>query len=196
MKYNKKYNKYLLSLLLIISIIVKTLNIDPIINLICLFMSCFVISYRCFNNIEESIKYAVFLVVIFELVKKLLKTNHQVFAEHLENKVVKTPTDDKEDRADAADVDDAAKADEIAEVTANKNELNELEKHLLDLDGGDEKQAKNISIDDMSPAHAQRELYRLIDTTNLLKKTMTEMTPVLNEGKKIMKSIESLNMLK
>ena len=201
MKYNKKYNKYVLSLLLFISIIVKTLNIDPIINLICLFISCFVISYRCFNNIEESMKYAVFLVVIFELVKKLLKTNQQVFAEHLENKTVKKTTEDEAvEAAEAAEAAKAAKAadkaDETEKVVENKKELNELEKHLLNLEGKDEEQAKNISVDDMSPAHAQRELYRLIDTTNLLKKTMTEMTPVLNEGKKIMKSIESLNMLK
>ena len=47
----------------------------------------------------------------------------------------------------------------------------------------------------MSPAQAQRELYKLIDTTNLLKQTMTEMTPIINEGKKIMKSIDSLNLL-
>ena len=47
----------------------------------------------------------------------------------------------------------------------------------------------------MSPAQAQRELYRLIDTTSLLKKTMSEMNPVINEGKKIMKSIEALKLI-
>ena len=104
--------------------------------------------------------------------------------------------EEAEEAEEAAEALEEDKAVEAEKKGVNKKELNELEKHLLDLEGEDEKQAKNISIDDMSPAHAQRELYRLIDTTNLLKKTMTEMTPVLNEGKKIMKSIESLNMLK
>ena len=78
--------KIALSVLLVVAIIVKTLNIDPIINIIALFSTCFVISYNCFNKVEESIKYAVFLVVIFELLKVLLSVNRFTFAEHLENK--------------------------------------------------------------------------------------------------------------
>ena len=214
-----RYNKISLSFLLIISIIVKTLNIDPIINLICLFTSCFVISYNCFNNVEDSIKYAVFLVIIFELLKILLNTNRYVFSEHLENGGDEPTGDDKtdddktdddktdddktdddktdDDKTDDDKTDDDKTSDKqtVHNNTNYGNEIKKLEEHLLNLDGKDEKQDKNTPIDDMSPAQAQRELYRLIDTTNLLKKTMTEMTPVLNEGKKIMKSIEALNML-
>jgi hypothetical protein len=196
-----------LSALLIMSIIVKTLNIDPIINIIALFSSCFVISYNCFHKVEESIKYAVFLVVIFELLKVLLNVNRFTFAEHLENKNKnKNEDSDTDDTADTADTDDTDDSDN--EKTNNvkdenketkkadfKDELKELEDHLIGLSGKDEKHDKKVPIDDMSPAQAQRELYRLVDTTNLLKKTMTEMAPVINEGKKIMKSMESLNML-
>ena len=91
--------KVALSLLLVIAIIVKALNIDPIINIIALFLSCFVISYNCFNKVEESIKYAIFLVIIFELLKVLLSVNKYTFAEHLENEnLKKTHNDDKSDK--------------------------------------------------------------------------------------------------
>ena len=175
--------KFALSILLIVAIIIKTINIHPIINLICLFASCFVISYNCFNNVNESIKYAIFLVIIFELLRILLTVNRHVFAEHLNVEKNNDKNNDKNTKETNED-----------EETNNK-EIERLEEHLLNLDGKDEKHDKKVSIDDMSPAQAQRELYRLVDTTNLLKKTMTEMTPVLMEGKKIMKSIEALNMI-
>ena len=81
--------------------------------------------------------------------------------------------------------------------TFTNNESNELDKYLdnIDINDTDEKYPDTSIIKDMSPAQAQRELYKLIDTTNLLKQTMTEMTPIINEGKKIMKSIDSLNLL-
>ena len=205
--------KIALSVLLVVSIIVKTLNIDPIINIIALFSTCFVISYNCFNKVEESIKYAVFLVVIFELLKVLLSVNKFTFMEHLENENSKknnngtndtntsdTNTSDTEDdtsNTDTSNDDDTNNEDTDEERKKEdfKDELKELENHLIGLNGKDEKHDKKVPIDDMSPAQAQRELYRLVDTTNLLKKTMTEMAPVINEGKKIMKSMESLNML-
>jgi hypothetical protein len=182
--YNMQRKKIALSFLLIIAVIVKTLNIDPIIDLICLFTTCFVISYNCFNKVDESIKYAVFLTIIFYLLKILLNANRYVFSEHLEN----SKTNDGKEDIKVYDERETKKEE-------FKEELNDLEQHLLDLDGKDEKHDKKVTLDDMSPAQAQRELYRLVDTTNLLKKTMTEMAPVLNEGKKIMKSIEALNMI-
>ena len=88
--------KFALSILLIVAIIIKTINIHPIINLICLFASCFVISYNCFNNVNESIKYAIFLVIIFELLRILLTVNRHVFAEHLNTNDEKTKYEDTE----------------------------------------------------------------------------------------------------
>jgi hypothetical protein len=201
--------KIALLLLLVAAIIVKALNIDPIINIIALFSSCFVISYECFNKVEESIKYAVFLVIIFELLKVLLSVNRYTFAEHLENENLKKAQNNKEanDENDTEVQENDVNKDkneereksnvnkETDDTNNFKDELKELEEHLIGLNGKDEKHNKKVPIDDMSPAQAQRELYRLVDTTNLLKKTMTEMAPVINEGKKIMKTMESLNMI-
>ena len=207
--------KIALLLLLVAAIIVKALNIDPIINIIALFSTCFVISYECFNKVEESIKYAVFLVIIFELLKVLLSVNRYTFAEHLENENLKKTQNNKEANDENDDENDTenqendvnknknevgekSNVSDVSEETDTNNfkdELKELEKHLIGLNGKDEKHNKKVPIDDMSPAQAQRELYRLVDTTNLLKKTMTEMAPVINEGKKIMKTMESLNMI-
>lgn len=201
--------KIALLLLLVAAIIVKTLNIDPIINIIALFSTCFVISYECFNKVEESIKYAVFLVIIFELLKVLLSVNRYTFAEHLENENLKKTQNNKEanDENDTENKENDVNKDknekggksnvnkETDDTNNFKDELKELEQHLIGLNGKDEKHNKKVPIDDMSPAQAQRELYRLVDTTNLLKKTMTEMAPVINEGKKIMKTMESLNMI-
>ena len=116
------------------------------------------------------------------------EANDENDTENQENDVNK----DK-DKNEAEEKTDISK--ETDDTNNFKDELKELEEHLIGLNGKDEKHNKKVPIDDMSPAQAQRELYRLVDTTNLLKKTMTEMAPVINEGKKIMKTMESLNMI-
>lgn len=181
--------KFCLSIILIIAIILKSINIHPLLNSIAVFLSCFIISYNCFNNIYESIKYGIFLFIIFELLKTLLSVNRYVFSEHLENE-----KDSKKDTEKEVLV-SSVETDKKQDLEKTKKELEDLEKKLNSLEGKDEEYKKNVKLDDMSPAQAQRELFRLIDTTNLLKKTMTEMTPVLNEGKKIMKSMQALNMI-
>ena len=177
--------KFCLSIILIIAIILKSINFHPLLNSIAIFLSCFIISYNCFNNTYESIKYGIFLFIIFELLKILLSVNRYVFSEHLEN--------EKDTKKEV--LVSSVETDKKQELEKNKKELEDLEKKLNSLEGKDEEYKKNVKLDDMSPAQAQRELFRLIDTTNLLKKTMTEMTPVLNEGKKIMKSMQALNMI-
>jgi hypothetical protein len=53
---------------------------------------------------------------------------------------------------------------------------------------------KGSDLNLITPAQAQRELYRLVDTTSLLTKTMNELSPILNEGKNIMNTLEQLNI--
>ena len=48
----------------------------------------------------------------------------------------------------------------------------------------------------MSPVQAQKELFRLVDTSKMLKDTIQQLTPVLNEGQQIMKAFQQLNLVK
>lgn len=190
---NKKLS---LSLILGITVIIKSLKINRIVDLSCLFVTCFIMSYSCFNDVKESIKYAIFLLIIFELLRILLSVNNTLFAEKLTNeKDEDSKNDDIVDVIDESVNESVEPNDSDTKEDGLGKELKDLEKHLVELNGKDEEYDSKKSLDNMSPAQAQRELYRLVDTTNLLKKTMTEMAPVLNEGKKIMKSMESLNMI-
>ena len=181
--------KISLSIILIITVIIKSLKVHKVIDLLCLFMTCFVMSYTCFKNIIDSIKYAIFLVIVFELLRILLTVNNNIFSEKLTN------PNKEETKTEIKETNNSDEINELHKENELEKELEDLDKHLVKLNGKDEEYDKKLSIQDMAPAQAQRELYRLVDTTNLLKKTMTEMAPVINEGKKIMKSIEALNIL-
>jgi hypothetical protein len=83
--------------------------------------------------------------------------------------------------------------------TNSTNDLSENEIEMLDfteaLDKVDENEKfKGADLNLITPAQAQRELYRLVDTTSLLTKTMNELSPILNEGKNIMNTLEQLNI--
>ena len=83
--------------------------------------------------------------------------------------------------------------------TLNHNNLTDEEKQKLNITEtiDDEEKNEQFNSNDMNiitPAQAQRELYRLVDTTSLLTKTMNELSPILSEGKNIMNTLEQLNL--
>ena len=83
--------------------------------------------------------------------------------------------------------------------TLNHNNLTEEEKDKLNFTDSveDVEKTEEFNSNDMNiitPAQAQRELYRLVDTTSLLTKTMNELSPILSEGKNIMNTLEQLNL--
>tara|TARA_X000000950_G_C13522069_1_gene500056 strand:- start:53 stop:622 length:570 start_codon:yes stop_codon:yes gene_type:complete len=185
-----------------------------------LFLTCFIISYNCFKDVNKSVKYGFFLLVVLSLVGILLKVNKYTFDNVKENLEIKenlnqnaqqfqgqsdtlnqkqnTMNNQGKDPPSETTDDKKSEATEVKDTFTNK-ESDTLDKYLDNIemndDADDEKFTDTNIIKDMSPAQAQRELYKLIDTTNLLQQTMTEMTPIINEGKKIMKSIDSLNLL-
>ena len=226
-----KITKIQLYILFGFSILLTLLQINIFFNMLGLFLTCFIISYNCFKDINKSVKYGFFLLVVLSLVGILLKVNRYTFDNVKENltnskshsnklntnsnefntkynemhNVGSSPPTNNNNQEETID----SNQKEINETDTNETETNEnkdnftnkesnfLNKYLnnIDINDDDEKYPDSSIIKDMSPAQAQRELYKLIDTTNLLKQTMTEMTPIINEGKKIMKSIDSLNLL-
>ena len=276
---------YELLILIGISFVLSSLQINLFFNLMAMYIVCFVISYRCYKDVKQSLKYSIFLTIVFYILKIVLSFNNKIYIENTNqqkkmiqehfnenneenknNEENETNKDNEENeynedneeteknkyysrslKQNSEDVitsdkhikeqfntDDSIqnnlnnlKKELINYKDSNKNtkqskshneeiipnntlnqlqlsndkstldskEKESLNKYLSKLNNKDEEYNKNTDVKDMSPAHAQRELFRLIDTTSLLKKTMTEMTPVLNEGKKIMKSIEALNLI-
>ena len=206
-----KITKIQLYILFGFSILLTLLQINTFFNILGLFLTCFIVSYNCFKDIYKSIKYGFFLLIVISLVGILLKVNRYTFDNVKENLVTNFENDNKQikdntntlnnigkkDPSDSiVEEESKSKQDNIKDTFTN-HESDELNKYLnnIDINDDDEKYPDTSIIKDMSPAQAQRELYKLIDTTNLLKQTMTEMTPIINEGKKIMKSIDSLNLL-
>jgi len=62
--------------------------------------------------------------------------------------------------------------------------------------GKDEKKmpGENVSLDKYTPAQAQRATYQLVDTVQQLKETMTNLGPILKEGKQVMSMFENMNL--
>lgn len=215
-----KITKIQLYILFGFSILLTLLQINIFFNMLGLFLTCFIISYNCFKDVNKSVKYGFFLLVVLSLVGILLKVNKYTFDNVKENLEIKenlnqnaqqfqgqsdtlnqkqnTMNNQGKDPPSETTDDKKSEATEVKDTFTNK-ESDTLDKYLDNIemndDADDEKFTDTNIIKDMSPAQAQRELYKLIDTTNLLQQTMTEMTPIINEGKKIMKSIDSLNLL-
>ena len=215
-----KITKIQLYILFGFSILLTLLQINSFFNMLGLFLTCFIISYNCFKDVNKSVKYGFFLLVVLSLVGILLKVNKYTFDNVKENLEIKenlnqnaqqfqgqsdtlnqkqnTMNNQGKDPPSETTDDKKSEATEVKDTFTNK-ESDTLDKYLDNIemndDADDEKFTDTNIIKDMSPAQAQRELYKLIDTTNLLQQTMTEMTPIINEGKKIMKSIDSLNLL-
>lgn len=80
------------------------------------------------------------------------------------------------------------------------DELNEENIKLIDFDlpSDDEDDKledinKKKNLDDYSPAEAQRETYRMIDTVKQLRTTVESLAPTLKEGKKILEAFKKLD---
>ena len=207
-----KITKIQLYILFGFSILLTLLQINSFFNMLGLFLTCFIISYNCFKDVNKSVKYGFFLLVVLSLVGILLKVNRYTFDNVKENLEIKENLDQdlnanqfqgqsdtlnkKRGEMNNTGKDPPSETTEVKDTFTNK-ESDTLDKYLdnIEMNDDDEKFTDTNIIKDMSPAQAQRELYKLIDTTNLLQQTMTEMTPIINEGKKIMKSIDSLNLL-
>lgn len=84
---------------------------------------------------------------------------------------------------------------------ANENELAKLsDKKELGLTDEEryqnENSTSNLSVDEHSPASAQRETFRLINTVKQLDTTIKELAPTLKSGKKIIEAYQKLTFRK
>lgn len=129
--------------------------------------------------------------------EELLKVDEKQFKELKEDKESKEDKKLEEDKELKIE-DEVLIKNEIKEHI-NKNNLTKEEIDNLNftesLDDKEENEKfKGNDLNLITPAQAQRELYRLVDTTTLLTKTMNELSPILNEGKNIMNTLEQLNI--
>ena len=181
--------------LLAIAIILAVLQINTCLNIISTYLFLYIISYKYFNNIYKSLLYALFLLGFFIVLKILLSYNEKYFGEHFEQE------DEKEEKNNLEKLDSIYTKKEIENLdTLSKKEVEKLEGKKVN-DGDDEKDKteppeKFVSLDKMSPMQAQKELFRLVDTSKMLKDTIEKMAPVLSEGNEIMKAFRQLNLAK
>lgn len=98
-----------------------------------------------------------------------------------------------------SDLENAKKHEDAA--NADENELNKLsEKKELNMNDDQRKKVETISgtkqADLQTPAGAQRETFRLINTVEQLQSTIKELAPTLNSGRKIIEAYEKLSFRK
>jgi hypothetical protein len=85
-------------------------------------------------------------------------------------------------------------------VNKNKDSLTKESIKLINLDPAsdsedeDKELNKDKKIEDYSPADAQKETYRMIDTVKQLKTTVETLAPTIKEGRKILEAFKKLDL--
>ena len=185
----ESYNYIILGIALILAVV----QINSCTNLISTYLILYVISLEYYKNVNKAIFYAFFLLGFFVVLKILLSYNEKYLGEHFEEH-----KNHKNHKEDLERLDEMFTKKELKEINnLSKEEINNLENEKYNNDEKPQKKSEDfISLNNMSPMMAQKELFRLVNTSKLLKETMDQLTPALKEGNKIMKSFEQLNMIK
>lgn len=183
----ESYNYIILAIALFLAVV----QINSCTNLISTYLILYVISFEYYRKVHKAIFYAFFLLGFFVVLKILLSYNEKYLGEHFEEQK-------KDKKEDLERLDEMFTKKELKEINnLSKEEISNLENEKLDSDEKPLKKSEEfVSLDNMSPMMAQKELFRLVNTSKLLKETMDQLTPALKEGNKIMKSFEQLNMIK
>jgi hypothetical protein len=158
------------------------------------------------GNEYEAVIGAVLFGIVYNL-PSLLRSMSGKYVEGLDDAVDGENKDDEDEDEDVVDLieklesdlenakkhNDAAKADE--------DQLNKLsDKKELNMNDNERKKIENMSgtkqADLQTPAGAQRETFRLINTVEQLQSTIKELAPTLNSGRKIIEAYEKLSFRK
>jgi hypothetical protein len=158
------------------------------------------------GNEYEAVIGAVLFGIVYNL-PSLLRSMSGKYVEGLDDAVDGENKDDEDEDEDVVDLieklesdlenakkhNDAAKADE--------DQLNKLsDKKELNMNDNERKKMENMSgtkqADLQTPAGAQRETFRLINTVEQLQSTIKELAPTLNSGRKIIEAYEKLSFRK
>lgn len=191
-KYDINLNYIQIRILLILIIILLIIllfrkKLGPLIERIILFSIIFLLILILSKNLIITFVFSVILFLLFNLLMKYRNT-----IENFQD-LEKEPIIDM----NIFNTDDVKKS---------KEGLKELLKKVnggikLELDDLKETEPLNIEVDkykdDKTPNAlkiAQKETYELINTVNALKDTLTTLTPVLQEGKKLMSMFENIKI--
>lgn len=191
-KYDINLNHIQIRILLILIIILLIIllfrkKLGPLIERIILFSIIFLLILILSKNLIITFVFSVILFLLFNLLMKYRNT-----IENFQD-LEKEPIIDM----NIFNTDDVKKS---------KEGLKELLKKVnggikLELDDLKETEPLNIEVDkykdDKTPNAlkiAQKETYELINTVNALKDTLTTLTPVLQEGKKLMSMFENIKI--
>jgi hypothetical protein len=161
--------------------------------------------------ITESSTQTLFTMSLFLLIEYLPKIISGSIEEGFEGDVADAVDDVKEDVEDVKEKVEEKEEDVLELIEKLEGELEEAKKHnnlsleeehkLLsskDHDVSDDKEKiKNVepsnkSPSEMTPALAQRETFRLIETVKMLEDTMKDLAPTLKEGHKVMESFKKI----
>ena len=77
---------YELLILIGISFVLSSLQINLFFNLMAMYIVCFVISYRCYKDVKQSLKYSIFLTIVFYILKIVLSFNNKIYIENTNEK--------------------------------------------------------------------------------------------------------------
>jgi 6-phosphogluconate dehydrogenase (decarboxylating) len=75
-----------------------------------------------------------------------------------------------------------------------KNEITNYDFNRSRVTEEDDERAKDKKMDDLTPREAQKETFQLINTVKQLKSTVTELAPLLKEGKSILSTLGALKV--
>lgn len=157
------------------------------------------------GNEYEAVIGAVLFGIVYNL-PSLLRSMSGKYVEGLDDAVDGENKDDEDDEDVVnliekleSDLENAKKHNDAAK--ADEDQLNKLsDKKELNMNDNERKKIENMSgtkqADLQTPAGAQRETFRLINTVEQLQSTIKELAPTLNSGRKIIEAYEKLSFRK
>ena len=75
-----------------------------------------------------------------------------------------------------------------------KNNIKDYDFKKSRVSKDEDENTKNKDVDEYTPREAQKETFQLINTVKQLKDTVTELAPILKEGKTILSSLGALKI--
>ncbi len=200
----------ILVVILVIILLLTREKTNNIFQSIVIWLIIYIISYWCTKSIDKSVAVSILLIIIISFINCRGGIVENFTDEDIKNndKLLATEEETKSDNMESKVNETKDMIDSLDKMIINKNmdfkktEFNALDPteigNMLKFSASDkdsEKSSKlNTNKKKFTPAEAQRETFRLIDTVKQLDDTIKSLGPTLSQGKEIMNMFDKIKI--
>jgi energy-coupling factor transporter transmembrane protein EcfT len=199
-----------LVVILIIVLLFTRERTNNIFQSIVIWLIVYIMSYWCTKSVHKSIGVSILLIIIISFIncRGSIVENFDLDKIEKDEHVSEEEGEGSEDFMNKKVKDTKDMIDSLDKMILNKNmdlkstEFNALDPkeigNMLKFSASDKESEKNGDLNsdkkNLSPAEAQRETFRLIDTVKQLDDTIKALGPTLSQGKQIMNMFDKIKL--